>query len=164
MKTTGINGMLGPQFRVSMQHGLRGRNLMQAISGALGWVFFALYKADLSGSGKGYNRWKALVVLTVLECSLLASADLWLEMYSGHSLFLGSPKIVIAVVYAVAFLANHSAFLRGDRSDRLLEAMGRRAPRDRGVRLSLAWLFILGVLALLVFSFSQFGIWAAARQ
>jgi hypothetical protein len=129
-----------------------------------GWIFLALFRLDFSNSGKEYNRWKALLGMTVLQGYLLVCADLWLKMFTGRSAFLRLPRSALVVIYLAIVLANYFAFLHGDRTDQLLEELANRSPRERLLGLTLAWLFILGTLALLVFSFWRFSLWAPTQR
>jgi hypothetical protein len=137
---------------------------MQSFTNAFGWVFFALFRLDFSNSGKEYNRWKALLGLAVLQCLVLVSADLWLEMLSGTGVFLRLPRPAIAATYLVIVLANYFVFLHGDSTDELLDAMAKRPSKIRLVRLAAAWVFMVGVLGVLVFSFWRFSLWAPTHR
>jgi hypothetical protein len=137
---------------------------MAQVMRALDWIFFALFKADLSNSGKEYNKWKAVLGLSVLQGFLLTSADLWAKMVLERSYFLGLPRPAILAVGLILVSANYYAFLHFDRADRIVATLSNAKPRSKVIGYAAAWSAILGVLALLVFSFWRFSLWAPAHR
>jgi hypothetical protein len=107
-------------------------------------TFYVLYRFDLAGSGKEWNKWKALVFLTILEGCLLVSLDLWIGAMAGAGPLLARSKAFVLVAVVMLILANHRALITSNQWEHYLEWL-RQQPKS-GRR----WRIVAGLAAILV--------------
>lgn len=121
--------------------------------------FYTFYRLDLVGSGREYNKWKALLAISVLQYFLLAIGDLWWAMATGKSRLLGSPKYVLAAIALCTILLNYRVLLHRDQWEAYEEKFRRYSSRGRRIRTALALLFMALTVAMLFYSFHEYGKW-----
>jgi hypothetical protein len=107
-------------------------------------TFYVLYRFDLADSGKEWNKWKALTLLTMLESCLLASLDLRIGAMSGAAPLLARSKAFVLGAVVMLIIGNHRALITNNQWENYSEWLRQQpTPRRR-------WRIVAGVVAILV--------------
>lgn len=131
-----------------------------------GWyymLFIVLYRVDASRLNRVYREWTTLAVYVMFQVLLLAAADLWVEMATGVSVFLSLSRSNIVAVCFVLGVANYYGLLHRHMWTRYEVQFEALPASTRRIRIAVAICVMLGVVALVVFSFYRFGEFAFSR-
>lgn len=132
---------------------------MKAIENSYYLLFYAIFRFGVGGTSREYKKWGALLGVGVVQIFLLEIGDLWLEMATGTSHFLGLPRYAGAAVVLVIFYLNYLALLSRNQWEAYETKFGQYSRGGRRLRITLALLSIAGVEAMLLYSFHRFGEW-----
>ncbi len=115
-------------------------------------LFYKLYCFGKSINEEGWEHWKALVAITVLQVILIIELLVWWTIITKIGLTI--PKYSFAIPLGLAItIINYYALLHHDRWKKYAEEFKKHSKRKSIIISWLVFLFVLLILSSLIFSF-----------
>lgn len=132
---------------------------MSAIKDSYYLLYYTIFRLGVGGTSREYRKWGALLGVGVVQFFLLATGDIWLEIATGVSRLLSLPRYAIAAFVVGLCYLNYMALLHRSQWEAYEEKFNRYPRRGQNLRLTVAAVFIVLVVAGLLYSINRPGRW-----
>ncbi len=116
-------------------------------------LFFKLYRFFESGAKEGWEHWKALTAICVLQILILLQLLVWYTVLTEKTIKFQKPYWLPITLVIIITVANYYALLHNEKWREYVHVFANQTVKYRRLTSWLSFLFVLAVIGGLVLAF-----------